>query len=194
MVPLYHGVFWPNNLPILLVYLYWHQRDSRNIYPVTPRMVYWGFKPFSTLVQLYHGDNSLIHDFFRKQTSIWLGSVPYPRALHHERRASTGDRTQDARFQIPDANHSTMKDFSELQERKVIIILFKVTGMTKLRIESAVCRIRCGLSTTTTSWRSLVAEASLQLPKYDNWLLTLSDIWQIWQSYLGKDEGNFHKK
>ena len=33
--------------------------------------------------------------------------MPCPRALHHDRRAATGDRTWDTRFQIPIANHST---------------------------------------------------------------------------------------
>ena len=45
-----------------------------------------------------------------KQTSTRLGNVPCPRTHYHDRRAATGYRPRDARFQIPDANHSTTAD------------------------------------------------------------------------------------
>ena len=56
---------------------------------------------FSYLTQTIH---LIIHDI-----STRLGNVPYPRALHRDRYAATGDRT---RFQIPDTNHSATADSS----------------------------------------------------------------------------------
>ena len=40
---------------------------------------------------------------YTNQTSNRLGNVHYPRALHHDRCAVTGDRTRDARYKNPDA-------------------------------------------------------------------------------------------
>ena len=45
-----------------------------------------------------------------KQTSTRTGNVPCPRALHHDRRAATGNRTSNAHFLIHDANQSTTAD------------------------------------------------------------------------------------
>ena len=42
-----------------------------------------------------------------KQTSTRLENVPFTKALYYDRRAATGDLTQDTQFQIPDANLST---------------------------------------------------------------------------------------
>ena len=69
--------------------------------------------PFTTLFQLYHGNNSLIHDPLVKQTITRLGNVPCPFkfwTLHHKRCATTWDQTRDAMFQILDANRSATAD------------------------------------------------------------------------------------
>ena len=58
------------------------------------------------LFQFYHGDSSLIHDPWVKQTSA------LPKSIHHDHSTATGDRTRDAWFQIPDAKHSAKADSS----------------------------------------------------------------------------------
>ena len=55
-----------------------------------------------------------------KQTSTRLQIGSCPRAMHLERRAATGDQTRDARFQNPDANHSTVKNCRCFAVRHII--------------------------------------------------------------------------
>ena len=70
--------------------------------------LYWSFTLFSTLFQLYHGDSSPIHvPWVNKQI---LGLEMCLAQGLSTMTAATGDRTQDARFQIPDANHSATED------------------------------------------------------------------------------------
>ena len=58
---------------------------------------YWDLTPFSILVQLFHGNSSLIRDLWVKQTSSWLGNMPCQRALPRDCCAATGDRTRHVR-------------------------------------------------------------------------------------------------
>ena len=46
-----------------------------------------------------------------KQTSTRQGSMSCLPALRHDNFSATGDRTRDARFQMPDANHSATADY-----------------------------------------------------------------------------------
>ena len=60
---------------------------------------YWSFTPFSTLIQLYQGNSSLIYDPW--QTSPNLGNVHCPRALHHVHCNTDEDQTRGTVSKIP---------------------------------------------------------------------------------------------